>query len=69
MEDREAVAWESGYRSLSVNQPTGGEAAMSLTEANGPALGLEDVPLIVRGRRNPARATFATTALQAGTVP
>jgi hypothetical protein len=36
---------------------------MSLTEANGPDLCAEDVPLIVRGRQNPVRAAFGTTAL------
>ncbi len=39
---------------------------MSLTEANGTALGPEDVPLIVRGRRNLGRTACASTILQAG---
>lgn len=66
VEDREAVALGRGYRSLSVNQPTGGAAQMSPTEANGPDLCAEDGPLIVRGRRNLARTAFGTTALKAG---
>lgn len=40
---------------------------MSLTEANGTAFDAE--PLIVRGRRNPARAVCAPTALQTGMGP
>lgn len=65
VEDREAVALGRGYRSLSVNQPTGGAAQMSPTEANGPDLCAEDVPLIVRGRRNPAPPACASTTLKA----
>lgn len=65
MKDREAVAWERGYRSLPVNQPTDEAAYMSVTKANGPDLSAKDVPFIGLSRQNPARVAFAT-ALQAG---
>ena len=42
---------------------------MSFTEPNGTAIEAADVPLIVRGRRNPARAACAPTAQQAGMGP